>query len=157
MFAALTDLGRLSPRARHALLVLYVRTKVEESPAWLTKRARGGDHPPVVQTLLTHWQLVIHVVVLMTAFNFHNHGTRDLYPTFLQGQHHLSTQTTGLIAIIYNIGAILGSGDYRLALAGVVAAVAIAVAIITLLGREARGIAFGRPGIAHDPRARAAE
>jgi SHS family lactate transporter-like MFS transporter len=44
----------------------------------------------------------------MTAFNFLSHGTQDLYPTFLQLQRHFSQHTVGLIAIVYNIGAILG-------------------------------------------------
>jgi MFS transporter, SHS family, lactate transporter len=51
---------------------------------------------------------LLYVVVLMTAFNFFSHGTQDLYPTFLQVQHGLSPHTVGLIAVIYNIGAILG-------------------------------------------------
>ncbi len=44
----------------------------------------------------------------MTAFNFFSHGTQDLYPTFLQVQHGLSPHEVGLIAVIYNIGAIIG-------------------------------------------------
>jgi SHS family lactate transporter-like MFS transporter len=44
----------------------------------------------------------------MTAFNFFSHGTQDLYPTFLQVQHKLSPHAVGLIAVIYNIGAIIG-------------------------------------------------
>ena len=44
----------------------------------------------------------------MTAFNFFSHGTQDLYPAFLRLQHHFAPQTVGLIAIVYNIGAILG-------------------------------------------------
>jgi SHS family lactate transporter-like MFS transporter len=44
----------------------------------------------------------------MTAFNFFSHGTQDLYPTFLQVQHHMSPHEVGLIAVIYNIGAIVG-------------------------------------------------
>src|SRR6202790_3070145 len=46
-------------------------------------------------------------MLLMTAFNY-SHGTQDLYPTFLQVQHHLSPQVVGTIAVIYNVGAILG-------------------------------------------------
>ena len=49
-----------------------------------------------------------YVVLLMTAFNFFSHGTQDLYPTFLRLQHHFNPHTIGLIAIVYNIGAILG-------------------------------------------------
>src|SRR5208282_514033 len=47
--------------------------------------------------------------LLMTAFNFFSHGTQDLYPTFLQVEHKLSPHEVGLIAVIYNIGAIIGS------------------------------------------------
>ena len=43
----------------------------------------------------------------MTAFNFFSHGTQDLYPTFLQVQHDMSPGGR-LIAVIYNIGAIIG-------------------------------------------------
>jgi SHS family lactate transporter-like MFS transporter len=52
------------------------------------------------------------MIVLMTAFNFLSHGTQDLYPTFLEVQHHLPTATVGLIAIIYNIGAIIGGTTF---------------------------------------------
>ena len=45
----------------------------------------------------------------MAAFNFLSHGTQDLYPTFLQKQHHFDTHTTGLIATIMNVGAIIGA------------------------------------------------
>jgi SHS family lactate transporter-like MFS transporter len=54
------------------------------------------------------WSLFAYVVVLMTAFNFFSHGTQDLYPTFLQAQHKLSTHAVSIIAIIANVGAIAG-------------------------------------------------
>jgi SHS family lactate transporter-like MFS transporter len=44
----------------------------------------------------------------MFAFNSFSHGTQDLYPTFLERNLHFSPQTTGLIVIIYNVGALLG-------------------------------------------------
>jgi SHS family lactate transporter-like MFS transporter len=50
----------------------------------------------------------------MTAFNFFSHGTQDAYPTFLQVQHHFDVHTTGNIAILYNIGAILGGWTFGL-------------------------------------------
>ena len=55
-----------------------------------------------------HWMLALYAVALMTAFNFFSHGTQDLYPTFLQTQHKFDTHTVGIIAIVYNIGAMLG-------------------------------------------------
>ena len=88
-----------------ALLILYIRRHVPESPGWSTEHAKTGT---VLNVLKRHWQLAIYAILLMTAFNFFSHGTQDIYPTFLQVQHHFDTHTTGNIAIIYNIGAILG-------------------------------------------------
>jgi SHS family lactate transporter-like MFS transporter len=92
-----------------ALLVLYIRTKVKESPAWESRRhERQNALADMWSAIRAQWRLFIYVIVLMTAFNFFSHGTQDIYPTFLQVQHHLSPQTVGIIAIIYNIGALLG-------------------------------------------------
>jgi len=88
-----------------ALLVLYIRIHVKESPVWESAR---DEQESTVAAIAQHWQLFIYVVVLMTALNFFSHGTQDLYPTFLEVQHQLSPHAVGLIAIIYNIGAILG-------------------------------------------------
>ena len=59
--------------------------------------------------LKTHWRIGVYSVLLMTGFNFFSHGTQDLYPTFLQVQMHFSTATVSTLAVIYNVGAILGS------------------------------------------------
>jgi SHS family lactate transporter-like MFS transporter len=55
-----------------------------------------------------HWRLLLFAVVMMTAFNFFSHGTQDIYPTFLQKQHGFGTATVSIIAIFYNIAAIIG-------------------------------------------------
>jgi len=90
-----------------ALLVLYIRGKVEESPAFLA-RAHAKQGAGLVKMLRSRAGRFLYVVLLMTAFNFLSHGTQDLYPAFLQFQRHFSQHTVGLIAIVYNIGAILG-------------------------------------------------
>ncbi|SDH71322.1 MFS transporter [Paraburkholderia phenazinium] len=89
-----------------ALLVLYVRANVPESPAWkaMEKKVRPG----LLVTLKRNWTLSIYAIVLMTAFNFFSHGTQDLYPTFLREQHHFDPHTVALITITLNIGAIVG-------------------------------------------------
>jgi MFS transporter, SHS family, lactate transporter len=87
-----------------ALLVFYIRRKVPESPNW--RPAPGGDNTFAI--VRSYWRLGIYAVLLMTAFNFFSHGTQDLYPTFLEVQHKLSPHEVGLIAVIYNIGAIIG-------------------------------------------------
>jgi SHS family lactate transporter-like MFS transporter len=87
-----------------ALLVFYIRRSVPESPSWAPTTAASNT----VAILRSHRRLGIYAVVLMTAFNFFSHGTQDLYPTFLEVQHGLSPQEVSLIAVVYNIGAIIG-------------------------------------------------
>ncbi len=92
-----------------AVLVLYIRRHVPESPTWQAKREHAV---PILTTLRRLWSLALFAIVLMTAFNFFSHGTQDLYPTFLQSTYHYDARTTGTIAIIYNIGAILGGWTF---------------------------------------------
>jgi SHS family lactate transporter-like MFS transporter len=87
-----------------ALLVFYIRRSVPESPSW----RRTTERSNTIAIVRNHWQLGLYAVVLMTAFNFFSHGTQDLYPTFLQVQHKFLPHEVGLIAVIYNIGAIIG-------------------------------------------------
>jgi SHS family lactate transporter-like MFS transporter len=90
-----------------ALFVLFIRMRVEESPTFEARR--GQRHPGVLRVLAEHWKLVLYLVVLMTAMNFLSHGTQDLYPTFLQKQRGFDTHTTGMLAIVLNVGSIVGS------------------------------------------------
>jgi SHS family lactate transporter-like MFS transporter len=94
-----------------ALLILYIRRNVPESPGWSADHARTGT---VLNVLKRHWRIALYAIVLMTAFNFFSHGTQDAYPTFLQVQHHFDVHTTGNIAIVYSIGAILGGWTFGL-------------------------------------------
>jgi SHS family lactate transporter-like MFS transporter len=89
-----------------ALLVLLIRMHVKESPVFEARRGKRRVNP--VSELLRHWKIALYLVVLMTAFNFFSHGTQDLYPTFLQKQHHFDTHTTGILAAVMNVGAIVG-------------------------------------------------
>ncbi len=89
-----------------ALLVLYIRRNVEESPAFLRRQREGRR--PFLTILRENVPLFIWSVLLMTAFNFLSHGTQDIYPTFMETQRGYDSYTTGAIAIVYNIGAICG-------------------------------------------------
>ncbi|MFY9743126.1 MAG: MFS transporter [Candidatus Sulfotelmatobacter sp.] len=91
-----------------AFLVIYIRTKVDESPAWLEGRVSKHAESRIGRDIRTYAGTFIFLVVLMFAFNSFSHGTQDLYPTFLQKDHHFTPQTVGLIAIIANVGALLG-------------------------------------------------
>jgi SHS family lactate transporter-like MFS transporter len=91
-----------------AFLVIYIRSKVDESPAWLQGRGSHKAESHLGKDILSHAGSFLFLVVLMFAFNSFSHGTQDLYPTFLQKNHQFSPHIVGLIAIIYNIGALLG-------------------------------------------------
>lgn len=89
-----------------ALLVLYIRRNVQESPAFVQRQSK--PQRPFLTVLRENIPLFIWAVLLMTAFNFFSHGTQDLYPTFLETQKQYDSYTVGAIAIVYNIGAIIG-------------------------------------------------
>ncbi|WP_233863556.1 MFS transporter [Paraburkholderia adhaesiva] len=89
-----------------ALLVLYIRSSVPESPAW--KEMEKRPRPSLLTTLKHNLGLSIYAIVLMTCFNFFSHGTQDLYPTFLREQHHFDPHTVQWITIVLNLGAIVG-------------------------------------------------
>jgi len=91
-----------------AFLVIYIRTKVEESPAWRQGKVARTSQKQLGKDIASHTGIFIFLVVLMFAFNSFSHGTQDLYPTFLERNLHLTSQTTATIVIIYNIGALLG-------------------------------------------------
>jgi SHS family lactate transporter-like MFS transporter len=101
--------GMFMVGALPALLVLFIRRNVPESPGWSKERARAGN---ILSVLAKHWGTALYAIVLMTAFNFFSHGTQDIYPRFLQGQHGFSVHEVTTIAIIYNIGAIVGGWTF---------------------------------------------
>ncbi|MBF6144904.1 sugar transporter [Nocardia sp. 852002-20019_SCH5090214] len=98
-----------------ALIILVIRTRVGESEAWESSR----EHMRLTQTSLRDVVMnpvvirrFAYLVLLMTAFNWMSHGTQDVYPTFLSavdnGGAGLSSATAKWIAVVYNIGAIIG-------------------------------------------------
>lgn len=96
-----------------AVLVLYIGRKVDESPVWM-QRQRLQQSPSrepamtVIAGIRRYGPTFLFIVLLMTGFNAFSHGTQDLYPTFLQHDHHFSPRLAGSIAIIYTVGALFG-------------------------------------------------
>jgi SHS family lactate transporter-like MFS transporter len=97
-----------------AVLVLFIRRHVPESPAFAAAAVSTAPRESLWKVLRQHAGMVLYGIVLMTAFNFFSHGTQDIYPTFLQVQHKFDAHTTGTIAIVYNIGAIIGGWTFGL-------------------------------------------
>ena len=91
-----------------AFLVIYIRTKVDESPAWLRGRASRQAERHVGRDIATYFWSFLFLVVLMFGFNSFSHGTQDLYPTFLEKNHLFTPQTVRTVSIIGSIGALLG-------------------------------------------------
>lgn len=89
------------------LLLPFIYFKVPESPVWLAARERK-ESIALLPILRQHWKICLYMVLLMACFNFFSHGTQDLYPTFLKVQHQFDAHTVSLIAIGYNIAAMLG-------------------------------------------------
>lgn len=96
-----------------ALLILYIRAGVPESPAWLAGRAQRMTAAPnfLLRSFIAHWPLFIYAIAFMAALNAASHGTQDLYATFLQKQHGFGTGTTTLLAMLGAVGAIVGSSS----------------------------------------------
>jgi len=90
-----------------ALLALYIRTKVPESEAW--KQHRAAKTTDVLRAVASNWKRFAYLVVLMTFMMFLSHGTQDLYPDFLKEVHKISASAVANIAIIYNVGAVVGA------------------------------------------------
>lgn len=92
-----------------ALLVIYIRAHVPESPVWQRDRSRR-KHASVRRSglLRQHGLLFVYAALLMTAFNYMSHGTQDLYPTYLEEQRGFGVNAKSIISIVYATGAICG-------------------------------------------------
>src|SRR5712664_1310321 len=90
-----------------ALLALYIRTKVPESEAW--KQHHVASTGQVLRIVAGEWKRFAYLVVLMTFMMFLSHGTQDLYPDFLKEVHKISGVMVANIAMIYNVGAVVGA------------------------------------------------
>jgi SHS family lactate transporter-like MFS transporter len=91
-----------------AFLVIYIRSKVDESPAWLQGSVSSEAERHVGKDIATYFWSFIFLVVLMFGFNSFSHGTQDLYPTFLEKNHLFTPQTVRTVSMIGSIGALLG-------------------------------------------------
>jgi SHS family lactate transporter-like MFS transporter len=119
-----------------ALLALYIRLKVPESAAW--EQHKLPDFSSILREVVSFWPTFVYLVLLLTCFMFLSHGTQDLYPDFLRHQHAVKPTTVANIAILYNIGAVLGSivfgeiSERHGRRFGIVAALALCMGVLPL-------------------------
>jgi MFS transporter, SHS family, lactate transporter len=101
--------GMFIVSAASALLVVYIRYGVQESPAWSAGRAPHRASAAEIRGAVRNYlPTFLYLVLLMACFNAFSHGSQDLYPTFLQKQHDYPPSVTSSIAVIMNVGALLG-------------------------------------------------
>jgi MFS transporter, SHS family, lactate transporter len=98
-----------------ALISVLIRMRVRESEVWQASREEMKATRTSFRDVFLNAAVVrrfVYLILLMTAFNWMSHGTQDVYPTFLtstdRGGAGLSESSTLVIAIIYNVGAIIG-------------------------------------------------
>lgn len=91
-----------------ALLVLYIRRKVPESPIW--QETQQTQKRSLMEAMQGHWKLAIYLMLLMMAFNMFSHGSQDMYPTFLQENLHIpaGSGTAFMLTALLNLGALVG-------------------------------------------------
>jgi SHS family lactate transporter-like MFS transporter len=90
-----------------ALLVLYIRLNVPESPDWAA-RSIDERRAGITTVLQRYFGLTIYAILMMAAFNFFSHGTQDLYQSFLTKDYGLSLNTSTTILLFMNAAAIIG-------------------------------------------------
>ncbi|MCW2984258.1 MAG: transporter, sialate:H+ symporter family protein, partial [Conexibacter sp.] len=98
-----------------ALLAAFIRMRVGESEAWAATKARERETRVGWRDVMLRPQVLKrfgYLVLLMGAFNFMSHGTQDFFPTLLQDDFGAGHTTTVVVAIIYNIGAIVGGAYF---------------------------------------------
>jgi len=119
-----------------ALLAVYVRFGVKESAVW--RKSRAESWRGLGGAILSNWKLFFYLTVLMMMMNLASHGTQDMYPTFLKEQRGFSPRQVAVIAIIYNLGALIGGILFGLLSdrfgrrRGMLAALSLAIVVIPL-------------------------
>ena len=91
-----------------AFLVIYIRSTVDESPAWKQGRVSPIPQTRIGQDIATYLSSFLFLVLLMFGFNSFSHGTQDLYPTFLENNRLFSPQQVRTVSVIASLGALFG-------------------------------------------------
>jgi SHS family lactate transporter-like MFS transporter len=93
-----------------ALLILFIRANVPESPVWLAAKAgRTRVRDPLWPAIKAHWPLFVYSILFFAAFNAMSHATQDPYLSlFLQEAHKFSSGLAGTLNTVAAVGAIAG-------------------------------------------------
>jgi MFS transporter, SHS family, lactate transporter len=90
-----------------AAITLYVAFKAPEPKAW--KQHQVPSVTGIIRVAAGNWRRFVYLLLLLALMMFLSHGTQDLYPDFLKTAHHFSANVAAGVAMIYNVGAVLGT------------------------------------------------
>jgi SHS family lactate transporter-like MFS transporter len=89
-----------------ALLAIFIRWGIPESPVWLASRGKRESLPPRRRYRIT-WAAV-QGWAFMAVLQFQNVAIFAFYPAFLQQVHHLSPEQVFPYAAVYSVASIIG-------------------------------------------------
>jgi SHS family lactate transporter-like MFS transporter len=90
-----------------AALIALLTFLSTESSSW--QKSRPASLGELTRVVWQHKKDFAYLVLMMTAITCLSHGTQDLYPDFLKTVHGFSNAIVSNLAILYNVGAILGA------------------------------------------------
>ncbi len=89
-----------------ALLTLFIRFGVPESPVWLQTRGKIAPKAPKPRFRITY--AAFQGWLFMAFLQFQNAAIYAFFPAFLQDVHHLSPQQVFPFAAIYSVASLIG-------------------------------------------------
>ena len=89
-----------------ALLAIFIRVGIAESPVWLQLQQQGrtGAERPRFRMNAAAWQACI----LMAVLQFQNAAIYSFYPTLLKTVHHDGPDGVFAAVAAYSVGSIIG-------------------------------------------------
>jgi MFS transporter, SHS family, lactate transporter len=108
LFSTIGWRGMFVVGALPAMLVIYIRSKVDESPAWLQGRVSKNAERNLGKDIVSNFIPFAFLAILMFSLNLMSHGTQDLYPTFLERNLRFAPHSISIVVVTYSLGALCG-------------------------------------------------
>jgi MFS transporter, SHS family, lactate transporter len=90
-----------------AALTVFLASKAPESEAW--RQHRVTSLWAMMKVAFAHGRSFMYLLLVMSVMTCLSHGTQDLYPDFLREIHGLPRNAISYVAMLYNVGAVLGA------------------------------------------------
>jgi MFS transporter, SHS family, lactate transporter len=90
-----------------AIATIYLAYKAPESKAW--RQHRSQNFGALFRGIWEYRKDFVYLLVTITFMVFLSHGTQDLYPDFLKEEHNFASNAVAYLAMLYNVGGILGT------------------------------------------------